>query len=335
MNRPPCDQESINIKPEHLRKFSSECLRSSGMNETHAEQLSDLLTKSDLRGVRSHGTRALTGYCRLLHKKGANPNPEITVVNETDTSIFIDGDGGLGYAPTMLATEQVIKKAKKKGIAVGGIRCIGHYGSAGHYVHRAMEEKCTAYSVQGAYPQYYPSNKDKRAAHYGNPPLCFGFPGEEGAPIVLDGATCILADYQRGEEFEELESQIPAAFFKSMGYTAIGTLLGGAFVGLADKRAKSIQKLWPAARLGGLVVVMDLGIFAKPEEVCQGVDEMNRLATEEMTPVAGYDETTLPGTIEHHHTKEYQQNGIPISFEDLKRLEECGNEWGVELPWHV
>ena len=335
MNKPPNDKESMKVEAEDLRRFSAQCLQSSGMNELHAVELADLLTKSDLRGVRSHGTRALPGYCRVLTEKRANATPDIKIIRETDTSIFVDGDGGLGYAPTMLATEKVIKKAKQKGIAVGGIRCIGHYGSAGHYVHRAMEEKCTAYSVQGAYPQYYPSNKDKRAATYGNPPLCFGFPGEEGAPVVLDGATCILADYQRGEDFEKLESQIPAAFFKSIGYTAIGTLLGGAFVGLADKRAVSIKERWPAARLGGLVVVMDLGLFTKSEEVSRGVDEMNRLAAEEMVPVSGYQETTLPGTIEYRNTKEYKRDGIPIGIQDLNRLQECGNNLGVELPWKI
>ena len=154
---------------------------------------------------------------------------------------FIDGDGGLGYAPTMLATEKTIKKPKKRHCRWGR-RCIGHYGS-GALLATRHEEGCTAYSVQGAYPQYYGSNGGKRAAHYGNPPLCFGFPGQEEAPVILDGATCILADYQRGEEFEALESQIPAAFFKSMGYTAIGTLLGGAFVGQADPRADEVAAM--------------------------------------------------------------------------------------------
>ena len=53
----------------------------------------------------------------------------------------------------MLATEKAIEKAKQKGIAVGACCHIGHYGSAGHYVRRAMEEACTAFSVQAAYPQ--------------------------------------------------------------------------------------------------------------------------------------------------------------------------------------
>ena len=91
-----------------------------------------------------------------------------------------------------------------------------------HYISRTSLETVRE---SAAFPQYYTSNQDKRATHYGNPPLCFGLPGQEGPPVVLDVASCILADYQRGEESEAIEEQIPAAFFKSMGYTAIATLL--------------------------------------------------------------------------------------------------------------
>jgi LDH2 family malate/lactate/ureidoglycolate dehydrogenase len=240
MNRPP--EESRRIAAKDLKIFGTACLKAAGMPHEQAEQLAGLLTNSDLRGVRSHGTRALYGYCRTIRDKKANPQPDIQILAETDTHVYVDGDGGLGYAPTMLATEKAIVKAKEKGIAVGAACHIGHYGSAGHYVRRAMEEDCTAFSVQAAFPQYYTSNQDKRAAHYGNPPLCFGLPGQEGPPVVLDVATCILADYQRGEEIEAIEEQIPAAFFKSMGYTAIATLLGGAFVGQGSDRAQAIHE---------------------------------------------------------------------------------------------
>ena len=331
MNRPPKEFKYIPV--EQLRALGTSCLQAAGMPDEHARQLAHLLSNSDLRGVRSHGTRTLHGYCKTIRDGGVNPNPDITIVKETDTSILIDGDGGLGYAPTMLATEKAIEKAKEKGIAVGAARCMGHYGSAGHYVRRAMEEGCTAYSVQGSYPQYYDSNEGKRAAHYGNPPLCFGFPGQEEAPVILDGATCILADYQRGEEFEALESQIPAAFFKSMGYTAIGTLLGGAFVGQADPRAEEVTQRWPRARLGGLVVVMDLGLFAPANQVLSGVDQLSKRAAKEMIPVAGYDETTLPGGIEHRCEKEYQKSGVPVGKNELERLEDCADNLRVPVPW--
>ncbi len=331
MNRPP--EEFKTMPAQQLRDFAERCLKAAGMLDAHAVQLAELLTNSDLRGVRSHGTRSLYGYCRTVRNGRVNANPDIEILNETDTSISVDGDGSLGYAPMMMVTEKAIEKAKVKGIAVGAARGIGHYGSAGHYVRRAMQEDCTAYCVQGAYPQYYKSNEDERAAHYGNPPLCFGLPGQDEAPVILDGATCILADYQRGEEFEAIEAQIPAAFFKSMGYTAIGTLLGGAFVGQADPRVEEIIKKWPGARLGGLVVVMDLGLFAPVEQVKRGVDELSRLASEQMVPVRGYDEVTLPGTIEYRKECAYGRDGVPIALDDLKRLQECAAEFGIKTDW--
>ncbi len=115
-----------------------------------------------------------------------------------------------------------------------------------HYISRTSLETVRE---SAAFPQYYTSNQDKRATHYGNPPLCFGLPGQEGPPVVLDVASCILADYQRGEEIEAIEEQIPAAFFKSMDYTAIATLLGGAFVGQGSDRAQAIYEKWPASRM--------------------------------------------------------------------------------------
>jgi len=331
MNQHP--EEFRRIPAEQLRSFSTACLQAAGMTDQHAAQLAGLLTNSDLRGVRSHGTRALLGYCRSIHDKSANPDPDIQILAETDTHVYIDGDGSLGYAPTMLATEKAIEKAKQKGIAVGACCHIGHYGSAGHYVRRAMEQDCTAFSVQAAYPQYYTSNEGKRAAHYGNPPLCFGLPGQQGPPVVLDVATCILADYQRGEEIEAIEEQIPAAFFKSMGYTAIATLLGGAFVGQGSDRAREVVEKWPAARMGSLVVVMNLGLFAPAADVRHGVDELVRLGMEQMIPLRGYDEVTLPGTPEYRNEQDYGRDGIAIGLEDVERLEAGGREYGIAPPW--
>ena len=64
MNRPPT--EFKRIAAADLRSFGTACLRAAGMSAAHAAQLADLLTNSDLRGVRSHGTRALYGYCCTL-----------------------------------------------------------------------------------------------------------------------------------------------------------------------------------------------------------------------------------------------------------------------------
>ena len=331
MNRPP--EQFVRVDPEFLRSFAFTCLQTAGLNTPHAEQLAGLLVDSDLRGVRSHGTCMLGGYARVIAERRANPDPDIEILSETDTSIHIDGDGSMGYAPTMLATEKCIEKAKAKGTAVGAIQCIGHYGSAGHYVRRAMAEGLIGFSVQSASPQYYPTNEGKRAAKYGNPPLCFGLPSDNEPPVVLDVATCILADDQRGEEFEALEEMIPAAFFKSMGYTAVGTALGGAFVGQATERARQITETSPFARLGAMIWLVDASLFVPGDMFRGAVDDMVRLAREQLIPLRGYAEATLPGAIEHRLEAEYRAEGIKMDRQEKERLTEVGNDLGVEIPW--
>ena len=155
MNRPP--QESKRISETQLRDFAGACFKAAGLRGDHAEQLAQLLTNGDLRGVHSHGLRQVPGYCEGLRDNLINPNPNCQVLKETATAVLIDGDGGLGYAPMMMATESAITKAKASGVAVGATCHIGHYGSAGHYVRRAMEAGCTAFSVQGGSSEFGPA----------------------------------------------------------------------------------------------------------------------------------------------------------------------------------
>ena len=334
MNRPP--EEFKAVPAEQLQSFAAGCLKAAGMKPEHAEQLAELLTNGDVRGVRSHGSRALNGYCQGLRKAAFNPDPEMRVLKETDVSVLVDGDGGLGYAPMMWATELAISKAKEKGMAVGAACHIGHYGSAGHYVRRAMQEGCTAFSVQGSHRDYFGEgggNKGQQSAYWGNPPICFGLPSQDEPPLVLDAATCIMADYQRGEEFDALQEMIPAAFFKSMGYTGVATALGGAFVGMNNPRAGEANERWPGSRQGGMIIVMDIGLFVPPEEFRTGVDSLVRGVRETMAPVRGYQEATLPGSIEHRNEKRYRSEGVPIGLEDLERLEQTGQDFGVKPPW--
>ena len=334
MNRPP--ERFKPIPAGQLHAFAGACFKAAGLRADHADQLAQLLTNSDLRGVRSHGTRQVPGYSRGLRDKRLNPNPQLQVVQETDTTVLVDGDGGLGYAPMMMATELAIPKAKDKGVALGAARHLGHYGSAGHYVRRTMAEGCTAFSVQGYHPSWFGEgggNKGQQSAYWGNPPICFGLPSQEEPPLVLDAATCIMADYQRGPQFDALQELIPVAFFKSMGYTGVATALGGAFVGMSNPRAAAVSEKWPAARQGGLIIVMDIGVFAPPEEFRAGVDLLVRGVRETMEPVRGYDEATLPGTIEFRKEREYRQTGIPMGLEDLESLEKAGREFGVTPGW--
>src|SRR5918997_961632 len=261
MNRPP--EQFVRVQEAALLEFATTCFERSGLDHDHAALISRLLVNSDLRGVRSHGTRIVNHYCLMFDEGRLNPRPEVRLVHETPTAVVFEGDGTLGYMPMVRTTELAIAKAKQVGIGMGLVRSVGHYGSAGHYARLCMEAGCVGFSVQGYRNQGQREtdgggpNPDAHLGYFGNPPICFALPGgTDYPPVVLDAATCILTDSQRGPEYEALFSMIPAAFFKSIGFGAVATLLGGALTGftLSDE---SWQR-WPAARNGGMVLAIDI-----------------------------------------------------------------------------
>ena len=335
MNNPP--ESYVLVSEERLLAFATACFERAGVEQADAAAISRLLVNSDLRGVRSHGTRTVNGYCRALAEGKLNPRPAIRQVHETPTAVVYDGDGGLGYVPMLRATEGALAKARQVGLGMGLVRYCGHYGSGGHYARLCMEQGCIGFSVQGYREQGRYGNDgggptpDAHLGYFGNPPICFAIPGGDGPPVVLDAATCILADDQRGPEYEALFSMIPAAFFKSIGYGAVASLMGGGLTGftLSDE----IRTRWPAARLGGMVLAIHIGSLL-PEAVFRAeTDRMSRDIGETYTPMPGTDRARLPGAVEEERMRLHRREGVRYGeMEQAAARDVCGR-LGVAPPW--
>lgn len=335
MNRPP--ESFVLVQEERLLAFATSCFERAGLTADHAALISRLLVNSDLRGVRSHGTRTVNHYCQAFEDDVCNPAPTPHIVHETPTSVVIDGDGTLGYWPMVMATEHAIAKAKQVGIGMGLVRYIGHYGSAGHYTRMAMEQGCVGFSVQGHRNQgRYGNdgggpNPGRHLGYHGNPPISFAIPSGDEPPVVLDAATCILADYQRGPEYEELFSMIPAAFFKSIGYGVVAGLLGGALTGftLSDEA----MTRYPRARQAGMILAIDIA-SVMPEDVFRAeTDRMARDIRETYVPMPGTDRALLPGAIEEERLAHHRTNGIRYGEIEQTAAKSASERLGVPLPW--
>src|SRR6476620_3760783 len=94
-----------------LRNFTISTFLKMGCSLEHAELAADVLIKSDLRGIDSHGVARLSGYVRLWEKKRINPKPNIRIVHETPTTATVDGDAGLGLVVAPFAMKVAIEKA--------------------------------------------------------------------------------------------------------------------------------------------------------------------------------------------------------------------------------
>lgn len=335
MNREP--QEYILIAEERLLAFATACFEKAGLAPDHAALISRLLVNSDLRGVRSHGTQAVHAYCQRLVGGLLNPYPDIRQVHETPTAVVVDGDGGLGYVPMVRATEGAIAKAKAVGLGMGLVRYIGHYGSAGHYARMCMEQGCIGISTQGnrnqgrfGYDGGGP-NPNADLGYFGNPPICIAIPSGDGPPIILDGGSCILADDQRGPEYEALFAKIPGAFFKSIGFGATAAILGGGLTGftLSDETWTK----WPRARNGGMVLAIHIDSVV-PEDVFRAeTDRMTRDIGETYAPMPGTDRSLLPGAIEEERFALYRREGIRYGEMEQQEARAVSALLGVDLPW--
>ena len=334
MNRPP--ETFVNVQEDRLLAFSTACFEKVGLSHDHAALISRLLVNSDLRGVRSHGTRTVNGYCSGFENGDMNPQPNIRQIHETPTAVVLDGDGTLGYLPMVRATEGAIAKAKEVGLGMGLVRHIGHYGSAGHYTRICMEAGCIGFSVQGYQDLGNAAGSDTKPqlGYFGNPPLCFAIPGGDEPSVVLDVATCIMADYQRGGEYDTLLSLIPAAFFKSIGYTAVAGLLGGGLTGYTLPDEEGVTERWPGgARLGGMVLAIHVDAVV-PEAVFRAeTDRMVRDVRETFEPMPGYDQALLPGGIEEERFETHRQHGIRYGEMEQESAREVSERLSVPLPW--
>jgi len=332
MNTPP--EKFVRVTEDSLLAFSTGCFEEAGLDNTHAALISRYLVNSDLRGVRTHGTRAVNGYCKSFEAGSLNTRPNARIIQETATASIVDADGTLGYLPMTMAAEQAIAKAKEVGLGIGLARHHGHIGSAGHYARMCSEAGCIGFCVQGRQQGKAPQDgRSHQLGYFGNPPICFAIPGGDEPPIVLDAATCILADYQRGPEFDALLEMIPAAFFKSIGYTAIASIIGGGLAGASLPSSHEMKEQWPASGAGGTVLAIHVDSVI-PEDVFRAEsDRMVRDVRDTYEPMPGTDRALLPGNIEHERMALHREEGIPYGEMEQESAREVGERLGVTLPW--
>ena len=110
------EQERL-IQVRDLRETTQRLYEAVGVPRADARLMVNLQVETDVRGVHSHGTRAVPGYLKRIQTGHTNPKPEIRVVREGPASATVDGDGCLGHLASYRAMQLAIAKANDLGIA--------------------------------------------------------------------------------------------------------------------------------------------------------------------------------------------------------------------------
>jgi len=189
---PGSDDEATSAYPAaYLRDFSVEVFMHFGVARRDAEQAADVLAKSDLRGIDSHGIARLHTYFEMLELGRINPKPKITIVRERASVATVDGDNGLGLVIGPKANEIAMDKAEQYGSGWVSVCNSNHFGIAGYYPLKALERDLIGWAMTNSTKLVAPLWGAERML--GTNPIAIAFPGLKEPPIVIDMATSAVA----------------------------------------------------------------------------------------------------------------------------------------------
>ncbi len=326
MNLPPSTY--LRVAHTDLQAFIAQMGQTVGLPTEKAELLAEMLTANDLRGVFSHGTTQMATYVRLLRDGILNNQPDVHVAKETAVSVLVDGDGGLGYFPSYLATQLMIEKAKSQGIAIALTRNHGHFGAAGLYSRLTLGHDLLCFVTSGHQLELQPGQHILSAA--GGSPMSFCSPAGEEESLVLDfGAIHDL--YATSPHRDEIIRLAPGSVFRAIGMGAICQSWGGFLAGVPLDPAHA-KRTWAGANQGSLVMAFRIDLFLDAAQFKQEMDDYVR-AVKKLQPLAGFDESFLPGGIEAERARVYRAEGIPVGPTHQQRLEAIAQELGMRVPW--
>jgi LDH2 family malate/lactate/ureidoglycolate dehydrogenase len=175
---------------QKIREFSVMVFQKLNYSREEAEQISDVIITSDLFGIESHGCHRLKLYTDGVASIGRikqGKKPEI--LRETATSALIEGHEYMGQICSVMAADIAIEKARKTGIAYVAVRNSNHFGIAGYYAKKILDEHLLGIVMTNTEASMVPTGGKKSLL--GTNPIAVGMYAEP-YPFIFDAATTVV-----------------------------------------------------------------------------------------------------------------------------------------------
>ena len=177
-----------------LTRLVAAIMQAAGCVAAEAETIAKRLVDSNLVGHDSHGVLRVPRYLDWIRDGTLKPNTPPTIVFDSDTIAIIDGNRGFGQVIGEFAAEHGIAKARRMGIAMVGLRNVGHLGRVGDWADMAADAGQVSL-------HFLNTSGAQRVAPYGGTdrrlstnPISIGVPIADGDPVVLDVTTSMVAE---------------------------------------------------------------------------------------------------------------------------------------------
>jgi len=338
------------VQPDALRELAAALYEAVGVPEDDARLVADLQVTIDLRGVHSHGTRALPGYVRRIQSGQINPTPNIRVVREGISFVRLDGDSALGHVACHRAMTLAIEKAKETGMASAAVFNSNHFGAAANYAMMALEHDMIGFAASSSSPGLAPFGGKSRVL--GNHPFSYAIPTNEEPPIVLDMACGVSAwgrigtirmyggaltegwalDADGNPTIDPAKAAVMLPFGGVKGYGL--TIIMDALTGPLSGSVATVNRIGDA--FGGqkqasqFFYAIYVDAFADVNEFKAEIDRQIR-TIRDAPKTEGVSSIYLPGEIEWKKMKRWQSEGIPLHRDHIASLMSLAKELGVDV----
>jgi LDH2 family malate/lactate/ureidoglycolate dehydrogenase len=354
-------EEPIVVAYPRLTDYIIAVLEAIRMSPSNARLTADLMVRTDLRGVDSHGIGMLARYVEWTRVGFIHPWADPTVVRDDLATGLVDGQKGLGHPTSVMAMNLAIDKAATYGIGIVAVRNSNHFGACANYSMMALERGMIGLAVTNS-PFVAMVPTFGRKPMMGTNPISVAAPAARREPYVLDMATTTVAvgklniasrwnkPIPEGWGLDEharptsdprkvLASRLlsPLGGSRELGshkgyglgvlVDILSGVLGGAVYGdVIDRKGLREQKL---TNTGHCFAAIDIRRFRPLEEFTKDMDDM--LGTlQDMATAEGQERVYTAGQPEAETERTRRKTGIPIAPALVTQCNEIAASLGVK-----
>ena len=353
------NESSPRVSFDDLRGFCKQAYMMAGVPDDEAQIVSDLLARSDLRGIETHGVTRLPIYIKRLQKGYVRKRSKLTFLNDKGPVAFAEAHGSMGHVVAYRAMQDAIEKAEAYGIGWISVKDSGHFGVAGFFPMMAAERDLIGYICSNSAPMMAPFGGRERII--GNNPLSYAFPAGRYQPVVLDLSCSVVSSgklilcRKKGEKIplgwacdkNGLPTEDPYEGYEGGGCLApIGGHKGSGMVLAHEiltsvltggKWTRNIKSLYEEDKTGiqgtcHTFMALDPDCFIGREAFKKNVDSYVE-CIKESGKAENTSEILMPGEPEHRTEAERLKTGIPMAKNTVKELRALGESLELTLDF--
>ncbi len=167
-----------------LTDLAARALKRAGASRAMAQCTADALVAAEAEGLSGHGLSRVALYAQHLREGRADGKAKPKIARKAGATCLIDAGGGLAFPAAALAVGEVIKRARRYGIAFAGVTNSHHFGAAAYHLAPIAGAGMAGIALTNS-PAAINAWGGKRA-YFGTNPIAAIFPRRDAAPIVVD-----------------------------------------------------------------------------------------------------------------------------------------------------